>query len=202
MTEKNLQTQNFSCKALIHHAAGFPVLLLHGYSYTIEVWQRLSVTHLLSEKHIPFLALDMPYGLKSGCQPKTRNVQANVDFAREALENSFGQGIPVIVGASLGGHIALQYASQFAVKGLLLVAPSRVMEETLIKTYVNYKFPVRIIWGTEDNIISGEEMRTLSEKLPKAKLIPYEGAGHSAYVNQPARFKRDLLELYALAEQA
>jgi pimeloyl-ACP methyl ester carboxylesterase len=44
-------------------------------------------------------------------------------------------------------------------------------------------------------------MRVLVEKLPKAKLVTYEGAGHSAYITQPDRFKRDLMELYAQSEQ-
>jgi pimeloyl-ACP methyl ester carboxylesterase len=44
-------------------------------------------------------------------------------------------------------------------------------------------------------------MRTLTDKLPNAKLLVYNGAGHSAYQDQPEWFKRDLLELYAKAEQ-
>ena len=109
--------------------------------------------------------------------------------------------MPVLVGASIGGHVALKYATRFPVKGLLLVAPSRALEETLVQSYGNFNFPVRIIWGSEDNIISGEEMRTLADKLPNAKLVTYESAGHSAYIMQPDRFKRDLLELYASSEQ-
>jgi pimeloyl-ACP methyl ester carboxylesterase len=41
----------------------------------------------------------------------------------------------------------------------------------------------------------------LAGLLPSAKLVVYEGTGHSAYLDQSDRFKRDLLELYALAEQ-
>ena len=201
MSEKAVQAAGYKCKALIHHVSGVPILFLHGYSYTREIWQRIGVTELLSKKRIPFLALDMPYGSKSECQPKTHNDEKNVAVAREIFENNFGPEAPVIVGASLGGHIALLYAAQFPVKGLLLVAPSRVLNEALVKSYVTFRFPVRIIWGTEDNIISGEEMRTLADKLPNAKLVTYEGAGHSAYISQTDRFKRDLLELYAVAEQ-
>jgi pimeloyl-ACP methyl ester carboxylesterase len=87
------------------------------------------------------------------------------------------------------------------VKGLLLVAPSRAIEETLLEAYRKWTFPVRIIWGTEDNIISGEEMRTLADKLPNAKLVTYQSAGHSAYISHSDRFRRDLMELYAAAEQ-
>jgi pimeloyl-ACP methyl ester carboxylesterase len=177
-----------------------PVLFLHGLSYTIEIWRHIGVTELLVEKHVPFLALDMPYGMKSHCEPKTRDPQANIEMAKTAIEN-FSKKAPVVVGASIGGNIALQYAAQNPVKGLLLVAPARAMDETLAQQYSKFQFPVRIIWGTEDNLISGEEMRVLAEKLPHAKLVSYEGAGHSAYQHQPDRFKLDLLELYADAEQ-
>ena len=52
---------------------------------------------------------------------------------------------------------------------------------TWCKSYGKFNFPVRIVWGSQDNIISGEEMRTLSDKLPNAKLLVYNGAAHSAY---------------------
>jgi pimeloyl-ACP methyl ester carboxylesterase len=200
MSEKTLTVAGCKCKSLIHHAQGVPVVFLHGYSYTSAIWQRLSVTTLLAEKKIPFLALDMPYGQKSECEPKTHKDENNVAVAREAIQSVFGEEVPVLVGASLGGHIALMYAGQYPVKGLLLVAPSRALQESLLLKYSQFQFPVTIIWGTEDNIISGEEMRQLSQKLPKAKLVTYEGAGHSAYVTQTDRFKRDLMELYAMAE--
>jgi pimeloyl-ACP methyl ester carboxylesterase len=201
LSEKTLNAADHKCRAIIHHAAGVPVVFLHGFSYTSSVWQRISVTELLTEKHVPFLALDMPYGLKSECQPKTHDAEVNVAVARDALQKVFGSAVPVLVGASLGGHVALKYAARFPVRGLLLVAPSRALEETLVQSYGNFSFPVRIIWGSEDNIISGEEIRTLADKLPNAKLVTYESVGHSAYILQPDRFKRDLLELYALSEQ-
>jgi pimeloyl-ACP methyl ester carboxylesterase len=200
LTEKILSIGNYKCKALLNEGKGAPIVFLHGYSYTREVWKSISVTELLKEKHVPFLALDMPYGSKSECKPKTRDVEANVAFAREATESAFGSAAPVVVGASLGGHISLMYAAQFPVRGLLLVSPTRVFHEALVHAYQKFTFPVRIIWGSEDTIVSGEDMRNLTAKLPNAKLLTYEGAGHSAYRNQPDRFKRDLLELYAAAE--
>lgn len=178
------------------------MVFLHGHSYNSNVWQRLGITDLLVTKQIPFLALDMPYGAKSECKPKSQDPEVNVAVTRQATEKVFESTPPVLVGASLGGYIALEYAAQFPVKGLLLVAPARVFEgEKLSSAYTKFNFPVRIVWGSEDNIISGEEMRTLTSKLPNAKLVTYEGAGHSAYNNQPERFKRDLLELYLSAEQ-
>jgi pimeloyl-ACP methyl ester carboxylesterase len=146
------------------------------------VWQRISVTRLLSSKRLSFLALDMPYGLKSECRPKTHDTETNVKVTYEAIRSVFGSKVPVLVGASIG-------------------APSRALEKDLSHAYSAFRFPVRIIWGSEDNIISGEDMRILAGLLPNVKLVVYEGAEHSAYLAQPNRFKRDLLELYVLAEQ-
>ena len=200
MSEKTLDIADHKCRAIISQAEGVPIVFFHGLSYTSEVWQRIGVTELLAQKQVPFLALDMPYGLKSECRPKSHNTDTNVNLAHEAVLSVFGSVSPVLVGASAGGHLALGYAARFPIKGMLLVAPARALDESIRHRYSEFKFPVRIIWGSQDNIISGEELRTLAGLLPNAKLVVYEGAGHSAYLVQPDRFKRDLLELYALAE--
>ncbi len=202
MSEKTLSLAGYKCQTVSNVVSGVPIVFLHGLSYTSKVWQRINAIDLLKEKHLPFLALDMPYGQKSECHPKTRDAQANVDFAKEAVQNVFGAEVPVLVGASLGGNVAIKYAIRFPVKGLLLVAPARTLQEDLVQNYSQFKFPVRIICGSEDKIVSLEELRTLAGKLPKAKLVVYEGAEHAAYIDYPDRFKRDLLELYALAEQS
>ena len=199
--EKTLNAAGCKCRALYSAVPGVPIVFLHGLSYNIEIWQNIGVTDLLLAKHVAFLMLDMPYGPKSNCAPKTRNTEKNVVFAAEAVKNVFGEEVPVLVGASIGGHMALQYAVRFPVKGLLLIAPARALDEDLLQAYGKFNFPVRIIWGTQDTIISGEDMRTLSNKLPNAKLKIYNTAGHSAYKNEPEQFKKDLLELYATAEQ-
>ncbi|MGZ4850918.1 MAG: alpha/beta fold hydrolase [Candidatus Bathyarchaeia archaeon] len=198
--EKTLTLAGRKCNALYFDSPGVPIVFLHGLSYTMNIWQQIGVTDLLIAKRIPFLALDMPYGLRSSCQPKTRNIETNVTFAVDAIKSFFGTAVPFIVGASLGGHIALKYAARFPVKSLLLIGPSRILDEELVKAYNNFNFPVKVIWGSNDNVISGEDMRTLAGKLPNSKLLIYNGAGHSAYKNDPELFKRDLLELYAKAE--
>lgn len=197
-----LEAANHRCRAIYNLASGVPVVFLHGFSFTSDVWQRTDVTELLKEKRVPFLALDMPYGLKSECQPRTRDVEVNVAVVRGAVQNLFGAVAPVLVGASLGGHVALKYAAaRFPVRGLLLLAPVRVLEESLVEAYSHFQFPVRIVCGSEDRIVSLEELRDLANRLPNAKLTVYEGARHAAYLDNPERFKRDLLELYAAAEQ-
>jgi pimeloyl-ACP methyl ester carboxylesterase len=191
---------NHQCRLIFSHGAGTPVVFLHGYSYTGEVWQRIGATDLLKEKHVPFLALDMPYGKSSVCQPHSHSVEVNVAVVHEALQSIFASAAPVLVGASLGAHMALQFAARYPVKGLLLVGAVRVLEDTLLQAYSRFKFPIRLIVGSEDHIASVEDLRTLTGKLANCKLTVYEGVGHSAYLGNPERFKRDLMELYALSE--
>jgi len=200
LAERTLQSAGCKCRAFVNQTAGSPIVFLHGLSYTSEIWKRIGIFDLLKEKRVPFLALDMPYGMKSECQPKTRNENSSVTFVREAIVSNFGSEEPILVGASMGGHVALKFAVQFPVKGLLLIGPGRALDEEIADSFAKFRFPVRIIWGSNDNIISGEDMRTLSNKLPNARLITYEGAAHSAYVSQPERFRHDLMELYAMAE--
>ena len=63
--EKRLVAAGCNCQAIYNKSSGIPIIFLHGLSYTIEVWQRISVLNALMEKKISFLALDMPYGQKS-----------------------------------------------------------------------------------------------------------------------------------------
>lgn len=197
--ERTLDLAGYKCTTLHYSASGIPIVFLHGLSYTAEIWQRIGITELLIQKKIPFLALDMPYGLKTKCQPKTRNPTTNIAVVAESVKTLFGLVKPVLVGASIGGRMALRYATMLPVTGLFLIAPASVLEGDLVKSYRAFNFPVKIIWGSKDNIVSEEDVRTLAQKIPHAELVVYEGASHSAYKDEPERFQKDLLELYASA---
>jgi pimeloyl-ACP methyl ester carboxylesterase len=198
--EKLLEVADRKCHSISSIVSGVPIIFLHGFSYSSEIWQQIGVTDLLIQKRIPFLAIDMPYGVRSKCLPKTQSLRQNLNVVEQAIQTVFGSLLPILVGASIGANIALHYATNFPVKGLVLIAPGRALEPELLHLYSKFTFPTTIIWGSEDNIVAGETMRTLAQKLPKAKLIVYEGAGHSAYKDQPEHFKHDLLEFYAKAE--
>jgi hypothetical protein len=91
--EKALNIAGYNCPALHFEADGTPIVFLHGMSYTNQIWQEIGVTEFLIQKHVTFLALDMPYGIKSRCHPKTRNVQKNVKVINEAIKTVLGGSI-------------------------------------------------------------------------------------------------------------
>jgi pimeloyl-ACP methyl ester carboxylesterase len=201
LSEKTLNLAGCRCRGVYSSGSGVPVVFLHGFSFTSEIWQRTGIISVLLERKVPFLALDMPYGLKSECKQKTRNTEINVNFVQEAVQQVYGSATPVLVGASLGGHIALQFASRFPVKGLLLLAPTRVFQGELAKAYERFRFPVRIIIGSKDRIVSLHDLHDLVSKLADARLNLYEGAGHAAYLSNSARFLQDFLEFYTAAQK-
>ncbi len=105
------------------------------------------------------------------------------------------------MGASLGGYITLRYAARRPVKALMLISPTRTGQQELVEAYSRFNFPVRIVWGPRDIIISERDLREMAGRLPNAKISVYKGASHSAYKDQPEKFNRELLELYAQVKQ-
>lgn len=59
--------------------------------------------------------------------------------------------------------------------------------------------PVLVIAGERDYQIGLRPQRELAERLPDAKLLVYEGAGHFMYVDQPERFARDVAAFFNAA---
>jgi pimeloyl-ACP methyl ester carboxylesterase len=119
--EKKLNLNGYKCPLLINKVPGVPIVFLHGLSYSIKIWQRLGITDL-TKNTFPTLPLICHMAKKSLCNLKTHDIEKNVTFAYEAIENIFGgPTAPVLVGTSIGGNIALHFASRFPVKGLVLV---------------------------------------------------------------------------------
>ncbi|MCQ2382380.1 MAG: alpha/beta hydrolase [Clostridia bacterium] len=52
--------------------------------------------------------------------------------------------------------------------------------------------PVLLIWGTRDRATPMEHCRRFQRLLPQAQTIIYRHCGHFAYLEQPARFIRDV----------
>ena len=190
MKEEKISLLNFTCRIIKNEKEGIPVIFLHGYIFTSDVWNEINALKHLEKNNIPFIALDMPYGQKSICEPKSSDPEINVKIVEKIVKNRK----PVIVGASIGGYIALKYSIKNPVLGLVLIAPVRSLEKEMIKHYpLNAK--VLIIYGEEDKIVSLKEMEKLVSLL-KAKFVIYKNSGHPAYLSQPEKFKNDLLNFY------
>jgi len=57
------------------------------------------------------------------------------------------------------------------------------------------KVPVLVTHGAKDDLIKLDAARYTASVVPQAKLSIYEGVGHAPFLEQPARFNKELAEL-------
>ncbi|MCE4628193.1 MAG: alpha/beta hydrolase [Desulfurococcales archaeon] len=179
------------CQVLYEDGVDPPVLLLHGYSFRGKTWAEAGVLGALEERGIRYAAPDMPYGRSTSCTKRSRDWRLNTELARAVSERFLRDTRPVIVGASLGGRIALYYAARYGARGLFLASPALREDDPVWGMLRAVRSPAVIIRGARDFV-----PRTIHDRLAKklgAELVVYEGAGHAMYLDNPERFIRDLL---------
>lgn len=198
MDEMNFR--DIKCRIVTGSGAGIPIILLHGYSFTLDVWSNINLLGFLESKHIPYLALDMPYGLKSKCNRRIIDPVSNIQLVNHVFNTYNFTDNPLLIGASLGGYIALRYALEHSVSGLILIAPVRISEERF-KTLRNMHIPILIIYGTRDNIVSLNKLQFFIKILRNSRLKIYKDAKHPAYLDYPELFKKDVYSFYKMINE-
>ena len=176
-----------------------PVLVLfHGYSFSLDEWEKIGTLAELSLHEIPYVALDLPKGKSTKSQKREEsNLSDYVPLLRDVFRNV---GVDpssklIIVGPSMGGGFALQYAieNKNQVVGLALIAPS--LSGVDIASLETLDIPTLLIWGDKDSVFPVEEQgRELKALLPRSKLLIIKGARHPAYLDRPQEFHDLLLD--------
>jgi pimeloyl-ACP methyl ester carboxylesterase len=162
-------------------------LFLHGASFSAQTWQDLGTLALLAERGYRAVAIDLPgfgqSGQTSG-QPQ--------DFLIELMER-LKLTLPVLVSPSLSGGYSLPLVAQHPamLKGFVPVAPVSI--PTYEKQVQGITLPTLAIWGSNDQIISVEQAERLCQRMPNARLVVLENAGHACYMRATAEFNQHLL---------
>ncbi|MEB3760089.1 MAG: alpha/beta hydrolase [Desulfurococcales archaeon] len=194
--------KGIECKAIAHIEENFskPVILfLHGYSFTGETWSKTGVFDALTSRRYSFIAPDMPYGRRTRCTKHTRSLDINLGLLNSLVSSYVGRRQLVVVGASLGGRLAIYYsAKNELVRGLLLLSPYIEKDKTALTIASSITAVSKIILGEKD-IVSRKTIEKLASRIG-ASIVVYEGAGHAMYLDSPDRFVRDLLEFIEYVE--
>ena len=66
----------------------------------------------------------------------------------------------------------------------------KVVNEDLTHMLPRITAPTLLVWGSEDTAAPLEHARTMERLIPDAGLVIFEGAGHFAYLDEPAAFCR------------
>ncbi|MFP7753423.1 alpha/beta fold hydrolase [Thermodesulfobacteriota bacterium B35] len=158
---------------------GRDVLLLHGLKFRAATWEELGTLERLAEAGCHAVALDMPgFGESPACGQDEDRVLA-------AVITGLGLDRPVLVGPSMGGRIALEFALDHPelVGGLVLVGAVGVEENRA--RLAEIRVPTLIVWGSEDAVSPLANSDILASEIAGARKMVIDGAPHPCYLDKP-----------------
>lgn len=137
------ETLNFPNQVnFIHQGEGAPVILIHGLAASLHDWDDL-VPELAQHGYAAY-ALDL-LGHGESAKPDSRAYEMDWVFDHlAAWIDSLGlDQAPVLVGHSLGGYLALDYARRFPARtrGLVLVDPFYRLDQLPALLRLSYRHP-------------------------------------------------------------
>jgi abhydrolase domain-containing protein 14 len=187
-----------SCR--VHYlTAGNPeyrtIVLLHGMKFQAATWQELGTLQHLAEAGFHAVAVDMPgFGKSPACS-------LDKDSVLQELLGELDRRRVVLLGPSMGGRIALEFAINHpsSVAGLVLVGAVGVVENR--DDIPSITAPTLIVWGGEDTISPLADCDLLHASIQGSKKIIIDGAPHPCYLDKPDRWHAELVAfLQALPE--
>lgn len=162
------------------------VILLHGMKFRAETWRELGTLEVVAGLGRRVLAVDMP-GFGKSPASEVEPVEALARLLRHLeLEQV------VVVGPSMGGRIALDFAIRHPqrVAGLVLVGAVGVEENRAGLAAI--VAPTLIVWGAEDQISPLTNSDILLAGIKNATREIYPDAPHPCYLAQPERWHTSL----------
>ncbi len=153
----------------------YPDTPLRGVQF-VCAWTTLGTAE--AQKEISSAVFALVPGLTSGA------VETAVDSVQGLLDLAFEKPLPP--------------ETHFRTLGFNLAVPPNVRADLLARTLDNddvvagLHVPVLVTQGAQDRILDPEASRRLADRIPGATLSVYPRAGHAPFVDNPARFNREL----------
>jgi len=164
------------------------ILLLHGMKFQAQTWRDLKTLSELADAGYHAVALDLPGFGKSPATDLDPDTVLTSFIQAEQLDR------PVLVGPSMGGRVALEFALAHpnAVSGLILVGAVGVAENQA--RLAEIKVPTLVVWGGADAISPLSNGNLLAEKIADARLVVIDQAPHPCYLEHPDRWHHELVD--------
>ncbi len=166
---------------------GKPVLLLHGMKFNADTWHELGTLKQLADGGYHGVALEMPgFGQSSPCG-------LDEELVLQRYITGTGLRRPVLVGPSMGGRIALEFAIAHPdlISGLVLIGAVGVEENR--ERLAAIRVPTLILWGSQDQISSPENADLLHEAISGSRKKIFADSPHPCYLDKPDDWHRELL---------
>ena len=182
----------------VQHGAGIPVVMIHGLAASLHDWNDLAPE--LSANGYASYALDL---LGHGDSPKLDSRAYQMDWIFEHFSSwmeSLNLTEPaILVGHSMGGYVALEYARQAAAltRGLVLVNPfySRAQLPPILRTTYNHSNWSSLVVGRTpewlfrffvdlSSVVTGHSvgaLHSLPEKIRAQTALDYKRTAPGVY---------------------
>jgi pimeloyl-ACP methyl ester carboxylesterase len=172
-------------------ADGRVVVFLHGAAFQATTWQELGTLALLAENGYRAIAVDLP-----GFGRSERGDLAGAAFL-EALFDVLELERAALVTPSMSGGFSLPFLARHPDRVSALVAVAPVAIPKYAEELAGLTTPTLLCWGDTDRIVPGAHADLLQARLPNARKVVLQDAGHACYMKQPARFHEVLVEFLA-----
>ncbi len=165
---------------------GRHILLLHGMKFDAATWEKLGTLSVLAAAGWRAVAVDMPgFGRSQPC-----DLEANTVLA--GLINSLEMNSPVIVGPSMGGRLALEFALAYPdLPGALVLIGAVGVEENRDRLD-GIVIPTLLVWGADDQVSPVANSDILLEGIQDSRRVIIESAPHPCYLDKPDIWHREL----------
>jgi abhydrolase domain-containing protein 14 len=165
---------------------GQAVVLLHGMKFQAQTWHELGTLAALADMGLHVLAVDMPGFGKSGASTLTPDAVLSRLCQQEGLSRI------VLIGPSMGGRIAMEFAIAHPekIRGLVVVGAVGVEENRAGLSRITA--PVLIVWGEDDQVSPVSNSDILLTELSNARREIFPQAPHPCYLGQPDRWHENL----------
>ena len=162
--------------------AGRAVVLLHGMKFQAETWRELGTLAQLADQGLRVLAVDMPGFGRSPARPLPPGEVVHRLLDKLDIDRA------VLVGPSMGGRVAMEYAIAHPERLAALVLVGAVGVADNRADLGRITVPVLVVWGSEDQVAPLADSDTLLTELPRARREILDGAPHPCYLDRPERW--------------
>ncbi len=164
-------------------AAKPSIVLMHGYSFNSEIWEKTGVVDAL-KGNFNVIALDVP-GFPRSANQFDMPEEEFLGLVHKIASTAPGCKV-VLLGASASGYIAMRFAElhESDLLAMVLVGPVRLSRKVLSGLSVK----ILGIWGSEDKTSDPKAGSAMLKAAKSARAEIIEGAGHACYIDNPNEF--------------
>jgi pimeloyl-ACP methyl ester carboxylesterase len=167
---------------------GWPVVLLHGASFSGLTWRQIGTLKALAEAGYLAFAVDLPGFGRSALSHASRRTWLRLLLDLLKIEK------PVVVSPSMSGRYALPLVTENPdrIAGWVAVAPVGI--PSYGQQLDQITAPVLAVWGENDELFSVRDADLLVARAKQARKVVIPGGSHAPYMSDPPGFHGALLE--------